>query len=101
MLEPVRVLAVTAVLGPPRRLHIGRAPGLRPERAERGRRVKRPCPHLHVVRLEDHATLVGPEALELQDQVLERRGLSRTGRLGHVFALLVHSTCTNSYLCPA
>ncbi len=43
--------------------------------------------HLHVVGLEDDAALVGPEALEPQDQVLKgRRGLPPLGflKLGHV-----------------
>jgi hypothetical protein len=71
VLEPVGVLAVAAVLGAAGGLHVGRAPRLRPKRAQRGRGVKGPGPHLQVVRLEDHAAPVGPKAFELEDQVLE------------------------------
>ena len=87
VLEAVRVLAVAAVLRAPRRLDVGGAPGLRPQRAQSGRRVEGRRPHLHVVRLEDDAALIGPEALKLQDQVLEGgRGLMPLGfrLLGHV-----------------
>ena len=73
VLQPVRVLAVAPVLGPARGLHIGGVPGLRPERAQRRRRVEGAGAHLHVVGLQDHAALLGPEALQRQDQVLERR----------------------------
>ncbi len=40
VLQAVRVLAVAAVLGPARRLHIGRVPRFRPERAQRRRRME-------------------------------------------------------------
>ena len=41
VLHPVRVLAVAAVLGPARRLHVRGAPGLGAERAQERRRVRR------------------------------------------------------------
>src|SRR3990170_522972 len=87
MLEPVRVLAVAAVLGAAARLHIGGAPRLGPKRAQGGGGMKGRSPHLHVVRLEDDAALIGPEALEPEDQVLEGQGaiLSGFAWLGHVF----------------
>ena len=72
VLQPVRVLAVAAVLRPARGLDVGRVPRLRPERAQRGRRMERAGPHLHVVGLQDDAAVVGPIALERQDQPLER-----------------------------
>ena len=72
MLQPVGVFAVAAVLGPPRRLHIGRVPPLRAERAQRGGGMKGAGADFHVVGLQDHAALVGPEALQRQDQSLER-----------------------------
>ena len=72
VLQPVRVLAVAAVLRPARGLHVGGVPRLRPERAQRGRRVEGAGADLHVVGLQDDAALVGPEALQRQDQALER-----------------------------
>ena len=86
MLEPVGVLAIAAVLGPARGLHVGRAPGLGPERAQGGRRVKGRRPHLHVVRLEDDAALIGPVALELEDQVLEGQSLRLSGLSGLIMS---------------
>src|SRR3990170_4175138 len=87
VLEPVRVFAVAAVLGAAARLHIGGAPRLGPKRAQGGGGMKGRSPHLHVVRLEDDAALIGPEALEPEDQVLEGQGaiLSGFAWLGHVF----------------
>ena len=88
MLHPVRILAISAVLGTPRGLNIGRLPWGRPERAQGGGGVERPRADLHVVRLEDDAALIGPEALELEDQVLEGQSLRLVGfeRLDHVFS---------------
>ena len=74
MLQPVGVFAVAAVLRPPRRLHIGGLPALRPERAQRGGRVERAGPDLHVVRLQHQAAIVGPVIVQRQDQPLERAG---------------------------
>ena len=34
--------------------------------------MKRPCPHLHIVRLMDHTTLISPESMEGKNQFLER-----------------------------
>ena len=82
VLQPVGVLAVAAVLGPARRLHIGRVPRLRPERAQRRRRVKGAGAHLHVVGLQDHAALLGPEALQREDQALERAFRAHVGGQG-------------------
>src|ERR1700733_8936401 len=61
MLEPVRVLAISAVLGPPRRLNIGSAPGTGSKRSQSGCRMKRSRAHFDVIGLKDHATLPGPE----------------------------------------
>jgi hypothetical protein len=41
VLQPVRVLAIAPVLRPARGLHIGRAPGLGPERAQGRRPMER------------------------------------------------------------
>jgi hypothetical protein len=58
VLQPVGVLAVAAVLGPARGLHIGRVPRLRAERAQRRRRVEGAGADLHVVGLQDDAALL-------------------------------------------
>ena len=82
VLQPVRVLAVAAVLRPARGLHIGGIPGLRAERAQRGRRMKRAGAHLHVVGLQDDAAIVRPVALQRQDQALERTFRAHVRRQG-------------------
>ena len=74
VLQPVGVLAVAAVLGAARGLHVDRVPGPGAERAQRRGRVEGARPHLHVVGLQDHAALLAPELLQRQDQVLERPG---------------------------
>src|SRR4029078_11379111 len=70
-------LAIAAVLRPPRRLHVGRPPGLRSKRAQGGCGVKGAGAHLHVVGLQNDAALVRPIALKPEDQVLERGGGGR------------------------
>ena len=72
VLEPERVLAVAAVRGPARGLHVRRAPGLRPDGAQERGGMEGAGAHLHVVRLQDHAALVGPVALQGEDQFLKR-----------------------------
>src|SRR5690606_33080800 len=42
------------------------------ERAQRGRGVKRPRPHLHVIGLQDQASTVAPILMERQDHLLKR-----------------------------
>src|SRR5207248_6098330 len=79
LIESIRILAVSPILWPPRRLHIGGAPRLRTERAEKRRRVRRAGAHLHVVRLQERATLAAPVPLELENDLLER--LHRVGRV--------------------
>src|SRR5579859_384794 len=80
MLQPVWVLAIAAVLRPPRRLHIGGVPLFWPERAQGRRRVKRAGTHFHVVGLQDDATPIRPVALQRQDQTLERALRTHVGR---------------------
>ena len=86
VLEPVRVLAIAAILGAARWLHVSRAPGVRTQRSKSGGRVERRRAHLHVIGLENDAALIRPEALKPQDQVLE--GWRILAPLG--FRLLVH-----------
>ena len=85
VLQPVGVLAVAAVLGAARGLDVGGAPGLGAERAQRRGRVEGAGAHLHVVGLQDDAALLGPVALERQDQVLEGQRLRfRLGSFAHL-----------------
>ena len=81
-LQAVGVLAVAPIGGTPRRLHIGRAPGLRTDGAQEGGGVKGPRAHLHIVGLLQDAALSGPVLLEHQDQVLKVRGLCAPGIAG-------------------
>src|SRR6266511_5020534 len=71
LIQPVRVLAVAAVGGAARGLHVRDAPGLGPEDAQVGRRVHRAGPDLLVVALREDAVAARPVRLELQDEVLE------------------------------
>ena len=78
LVEAVRVLAVAAVGGPARGLHVADLPRPRAEHAEEGLRVHRARPHLGVPRLVDEAAPLRPEALEREDDLLERhRATSR------------------------
>src|SRR5215510_14769225 len=88
LMQPVRILAIAPVLGPARRLHVRGAPGLRPERAQERRRVRRARAHFEIVGLQQGATLRAPVALERGDDLLKaehpwrvwREGLDFTGR---------------------
>ena len=71
MLQPVGVFAISPVRRAARGLHIGRRPGPRPQRAQRGGRVKRAGPNLHVVGLHDRAAPCRPIGLQAQDDVLK------------------------------
>ena len=73
MLQPVGVFAVAAVGRSARGLDIGGAPRLRPERAQRRRRMEGARADLDIVGLQDHAALLRPKALQRQDQGLEAR----------------------------
>ena len=64
VLQPVRVLAVAAVLGAAARLHVGGLPGLGAERAQEGRGVAGAGADLHVVGLQQRAALLGPVGLQ-------------------------------------
>ncbi len=71
VLQAVGVVAVAAIGGTARRLHIGGVPGLRADGSQEGGSVKGACTHFHVVGLQHHAALLGPEALQGKDQVLK------------------------------
>jgi hypothetical protein len=66
--EPERIVAIAPVRRPPRRLHVADAPGLRPEHAQKGRRMHRPGTDLQIERSLDDAPPLGPEVLQLQNQ---------------------------------
>ena len=73
MLQPVRVFAIAAVGRAARWLDIGGAPRFRPERAQGGRRVERAGADFDIVGLQDHAALLRPKTLQIQNQGLKAR----------------------------
>src|SRR5262249_6702921 len=75
LVEPVRVLAVAAVGRAPRRLHVRDAPRLGPEHAQERLGVHRSRTDLDVERLLDQAAARRPVALQLEDELLQRRAL--------------------------
>src|SRR5437868_8597975 len=80
MAEPVWVLAIPPVGRAAARLDIGRAPRVRPKRAQHRRGVERPRPHLHIVGLEDDAALRAPIVMERENQVLKAQAQAKTPR---------------------
>jgi hypothetical protein len=74
VLQPVGVFAVTAVGRAAAGLDVGGVPRLRPERAQRGRRMECARAHPHVIRLQDQAALRAPVIVEREDHVLEASG---------------------------
>jgi hypothetical protein len=87
VLKPVRVLAVTAILGPARGLHIGCLPRVRANRAQRGGRMKRARPHFHVVGLQHNTAVASPVLVQGENQILKGGLRIEAGRgrhrLGH------------------
>ena len=75
VLQAHGVVAIAAVRGPPRRLHVGGVPGLRAQRAQGGGGVEGAGAHFHVERLQDQAALAGPIILQGQNEFLEARRL--------------------------
>src|SRR5207244_6592150 len=67
----VRVLSEAPVVGPPRRLYVGHAPGLRSEHAQQCLRVRGASPDLEIERLLNDAPLRRPECGQLEDEILE------------------------------
>jgi hypothetical protein len=72
VLQTIRVLAVTAVLRPARGLHVGRAPRLRPQRAQERGGVRRSGADFHVIGLQQGAPLPVPVLRQREDDLLER-----------------------------
>ncbi len=71
-LQPVGIVAVPAVVGPHARLGVGDPPRLGAQDPQRGRRVKRPRPHLGIHGLHDHATMPGPVPRQGEQGILHR-----------------------------
>jgi len=82
VLQAVRVVAVAAVGGAAAGLHVGGVPGLGPERAQEGGRVEGAGADLGVERLQQHAALRRPVAVQGLDQVLEGKGVHARSGLG-------------------
>ena len=95
VLKAVGILAVAPVGGPPRWLNVGRLPRPRTKRAQRRRRVEGAGAHFHVIGLKDRAPLFGPEALQLEDQMLEAgfRGGGTHHGTGGDFAAVQRTYC--------
>ena len=74
MLQPERVIAVTAIGRSAAGLHVCCAPRLRPYGAQKSRRVKGTSAHGGVIGLQHDATLVGPIALQGKDKILKGQG---------------------------
>ncbi len=72
-LQPVRVLAVAAVIRAHGGLDVRDVPRLGPEHAHDGVGVHRPRTDLGVVGLHDHASAVGPVLLQRQQGILHRQ----------------------------
>src|SRR5690606_3988525 len=72
------------VLRAARWLHVGGAPGFGADRAQEGRRVEGARADLHVVRLQERATLAVPVLLQAQDQLLKaEHGAVAASKNGH------------------
>ena len=71
VLQAIGIFAVTPVCRAARGLHIGGTPRLRANRAQKGGGVKRARTDLHVIRLQQHATLGSPIILQRQNQPLK------------------------------
>src|SRR5207247_1103173 len=71
LLQPIGIFPIAAIGRPPRGLHIGGAPGLGAESAQRSRRMERAGPDLDIVRLQNDAALLRPEALQIENKRLE------------------------------
>ncbi|MCY1373198.1 hypothetical protein D9M69_604560 [compost metagenome] len=71
MLQAVGVFAIAPVLGTARRLHVGRAPGFRADRAQERGGMRGAGTDFHVVGLQQGATLLVPVFLERKDDLLK------------------------------
>ncbi len=81
MLQPVGVLAVAAVGRAAGRLHVGDVPRLGAEDAQEGGGIEGAGPLLGIIGLLDHAPLLGPVALQGENQILKCHETSIRGKL--------------------
>ena len=73
--QPARILPISPVRRPPRRLCISNPHRLRPQHPEESIRRHRSRPHLHVIRLLQHTPTLRPEPLQRKQQLLKRQSL--------------------------
>ncbi len=71
MLQAIRVLAVAAILGAARRLHVSGFPRFRAERTQKSRGMRGARANFHIVGLQQCAALLVPIFLQGQDDLLE------------------------------
>src|SRR5271157_1030791 len=69
--QPVGVLAISAISGAARRLHIAHTIRLGPKHAQEGFRRHGPRADLDVIGLLQDATVLRPESLQAKDESLE------------------------------
>src|ERR1043166_2912327 len=75
MLQSVGIVAITAILGPARRLNVGGFPGLRSERTQKSCRVRGAGADFQVDRLQQSAALAAPVVLQSKDYLLKAEHL--------------------------
>ena len=75
LLQAVGVLTVSAIIRADRRLHVGDVPRFGTKHAQIGGGVVRARAHLGIVRLPDHAALLGPKPLKRHNDGLKVKRL--------------------------
>src|SRR5213594_912417 len=71
VLQSSRVFAVSAVRRTTTGLWVARPPGLRAEGSQEGRGMEGASSHLEIIRLVNDAALVGPIAVQREEQLLK------------------------------
>ncbi len=84
VLQAVGIVAVATIGGPAAGLHVGRGPGLGPQRTQKGGRMEGAGTDLGIERLQQYASLLGPIGVQALDDLLE-------GRRGHACTELEQS----------
>ena len=73
LVKPVGILAIAAIGGPARRLHVGYLVGLWPKHTQKSFRRHGAGADIDVVGLLQDTSSLGPEGLEAEDEFLESR----------------------------